>query len=148
MDKKELLKIIRADTGKATGTTETAAVAFLAARTYAELSGEPQFMKLSVSPNVYKGIVSVGVPGTGEVGSDMSLAMGAVIRNYKDLLSVLEKGAKEDVAKAKEFLNRVKIETSICRAAPDMLYFHLESFYKDEVSTATIMSLKSQKTEK
>ena len=62
-----------------------------------ELGRRPEKIIVTVSPNIYKNGINVGVPGTGMRGLHIAAALGAVIDNAGSGLALLDAVDPADV---------------------------------------------------
>lgn len=97
----------------AVGCTEPVAVALCVAKTKEILSESIERIELSLSKNIIKNAMGVGIPGTGMIGLPIAVALGVVCGNSSKGLEVLC-DAKNNVDIAKEWLEShcVKIGTA------------------------------------
>lgn len=146
MDKKLLISIIKKEIEKSTGCTDPGGVCLAVSRAYRELGKPPEQIKVTVSPNIYKNGVSVGIPGTGKRGLHMAAALGALIDKSEVGLAILDYVTGEIIDKANNILER-DIVTVNYEETPDPLYVKAELSAGVETATATIMNDYSNITE-
>jgi L-cysteine desulfidase len=79
MDKRILINAIKKEIEKSTGCTDPGAVCLAVSRAAHEVKGKAERVVVTVSPNVYKNGVSVGIPGTGKRGLHLAAALGTLI---------------------------------------------------------------------
>lgn len=90
IDDETLIAVLRAEIRRATGCTEVAAAALVAAHAVRTLGRPAEHLQLSVSPNVYKNGVHVAVPGTPFRGLAPAAAIGAAIGDPAAGLEILD----------------------------------------------------------
>ncbi len=115
MDIRELIiKTLQNEVVPAIGCTEPVAVALACAKAR-ELTEQEKIDKVEilVSPNIYKNGLGVGVPPTDEVGLHIAAALGIVAGNSSDGLQLLQGIGDDEIKKAKELLEKSKINLSI-----------------------------------
>ena len=105
------------------------AVALAVAKATAILGEEPAQIKVTVSPNVYKNGISVGVPGTGQRGLLQAAALGVYLSGWTgDELGILDHVNPEIVKAAQDLLKAKRVEVVYLRQTPDPLYIKAEVF--------------------
>jgi len=137
MDEKELIGIIRAECVPTAGCTDPGCVALATATARHQLGRMPETVRVTVSPNIYKNGVSVGIPATHEHGLDLAAALGAGLDCCQDGLAVLSHvtPAALDAAKAMVAHGNVTVEAQPC---PDLLYVKAEVEAAGHRATAEI----------
>ena len=83
------IALLKREVVPAQGCTEPIAVAFAASLAAEQLPAAPLTIELSLSANIIKNALGVGIPGTGMVGIEIAAALGAVVRNSASRLEVL-----------------------------------------------------------
>ena len=131
------IKLIHREVVPALGCTEPIAVALAAARAAEELGKTPEDIEVSLSRNVLKNGMSVGIPGTGLYGLEIAAAAGAVGGRSSQQLEVLKGLSPEDLDTAKTLMaeGKVKIKHKI---VPDVLYIEVALRSGDEYSKVII----------
>lgn len=102
--------MLRREIAPALGCTEPIAVALAVARAVEELGRRPKRIALSVSRNILKNGMNVGIPGTGMKGLEIAAALAAVAGRSRYGLEVLRDARAEDVAAARELRHSVRVE--------------------------------------
>ena len=127
MDKALLIKVLKKEIEKSTGCTDPGAVALAVAKATAVLGEKPDQIRVSVSPNVYKNGISVGVPGTGQRGLHQAAALGIYLSDWTDEdLGLLDHVNTEIVRASQELLKAKRVEVSYLKQTPDPLYIKAE----------------------
>lgn len=99
-------RLIRKEVVPATGCTEPACVA-LAVAYAASLSPQAiECVEVSMSANMLKNAMGVGIPGTGAIGIPIAIALGAVIRKPEKQLELLNGFCPEELKQAEQMLAR------------------------------------------
>lgn len=120
---KQIIDILRMETIPALGCTEPVACALACARCREELGGIPERIEVSVSGNIYKNGMGVGIPGAGMTGLPIAAALGAVCGKTEYGLEVLkEVSACNHLCVAKALLEKNAVTISLNEEAPDKLY--------------------------
>lgn len=102
-----LKEFLRSEVKPALGCTEPGAVALAVARACAELPDRENVaaVRVTVSANIYKNGMAVGIPGAGGArGNAIAAALGAICGDSSRGLEVLAGTAPEDVAKAEAWV--------------------------------------------
>ena len=95
------IALLKREVVPAQGCTEPIAVAFAASLAAEQLPATPLTIELSLSANIIKNALGVGIPGTGMVGIEIAAALGAVVRNSASRLEVLKGFSSEQLEQAK-----------------------------------------------
>jgi len=85
----------------AIGCTEPVSVALCTARAVETLENFPDRIEVSLSTNVVKNAMGVGIPGTGMTGLPIAIALGAIAGKSAYGLEVLKDITADDVEKGK-----------------------------------------------
>ena len=127
MEKTLLLKALKSEIELTTGCTDPGAVCLAVRRAARELGCTPERVIVTVSPNIYKNGINVGVPGTGMRGLGIAAALGAVIESLDSGLALFNNIAPGDVERATLLVNKGGV---IIRHAdtPSPLYIKAEVF--------------------
>jgi len=134
----DILTLLHQEVVPAIGCTEPMCVALCVARAKEQLGCEPDAITVSVSKNIYKNAMGVGIPCTGMSGLPIAIALGATIGKSAYELEVLRDTTPEAVAYAKSYMQRVPSFIKIAHDAPDMLYVHVVVSREGRTAEATI----------
>ncbi len=138
MSTSEILALLHREVVPAIGCTEPMCVALCVARATEQLGAEPDAISVSVSKNIYKNAMGVGIPGTGMNGLPIAVALGATIGKSAYGLEVLRDTTPEAVEYAKQYMQRVPPQITIAHDAPDILYVHVAVSRNGKTACATI----------
>ncbi len=138
MNTSEILALLHREVVPAIGCTEPMCVALCVARATEQLGAEPDAISVSVSKNIYKNAMGVGIPCTGMNGLPIAVALGATIGKSAYGLEVLRDTTPEAVAYAKSYMQRVPPQITIAHNAPDILYVHVAVSRNGKTACATI----------
>lgn len=108
-----LVRILREQVRPAMGCTEPVAVAWTVARAREELGLPVERAEITVSLNVYKNGMGVGIPGTSAKGLEMAAALGAAGGDSLRELEVMESITTADVQRAQEILEEGRIIVNV-----------------------------------
>ena len=131
---KEIIDIIRKEVKPALGCTEPIAVALACAKAVEVIADNCTMdcppgwrrsadfrISVSVSSNILKNGMGVGIPGTGMVGIPVAAALGAVCGNSSLGLEVLKDLEASDVARARELVETKAVR--VCVADTEHLLY-------------------------
>lgn len=135
-DIKSYIELIHGEVKPATGCTEPIAIALSVAKAKEVLGEAVERIELSLSPNIIKNAMGVGIPGTGRVGIHIAAALGVVVGESELGLEVLSKVTEEDVDKATVIVdeNRIKLEVAegVCK-------LYIKAVLRGNQHTATVI---------
>jgi len=117
-----IISLIKREVVPAVGCTEPMAVALAVAVARRLLAGEPEQVKVSLSANILKNAMGVGIPGTGMNGLPIALALGALCGDPDRALEVLGGITAEDVERGRRFVEDGRVEIALAPAGCDILY--------------------------
>lgn len=143
----DILTLLHREVVPAIGCTEPMCVALCVARAKEQLGCEPDAITVSVSKNIYKNAMGVGIPCTGMSGLPIAIALGATVGKSAYELEVLRDTTPEAVAYAKSYMQRVPPTIRIAHDAPDMLYVHVQVSKGSKTAEATIQGSHTHFTE-
>lgn len=96
-----IVDILKKEVVPALGCTEPVAIALATAKARETIGGQPKKIKITVSSNVYKNALAVGIPGTDRVGIDIAAALGAfggASQRGLEVLAEIEEGLAEAIS--------------------------------------------------
>ncbi|WP_114765388.1 serine dehydratase subunit alpha family protein [Vibrio rhodolitus] len=135
------IEVINREVVPALGCTEPVSVALATAIAIDRLGIKDQAssvnIEASVSPNLMKNGMGVGIPGTGSVGLPMAAAIGAVAGDHTANLEVLKNVTAEDVAKARLMLENGQVVVGVADVA-NILYAKVTVFAGERSVAVTI----------
>ncbi|MGL6063898.1 MAG: serine dehydratase subunit alpha family protein [Fusobacteriaceae bacterium] len=117
----KFIEILKKEVVPAFGCTEPVAVAYAAAKATEVLGVLPDKVELTLSGNVIKNAMSVGIPGTGMKGVNIATAVGVYAGKSSKGLEVLNNISEEDILHSKELLKEGFITTHLS-TEPNKLY--------------------------
>ncbi|HEY3274944.1 MAG TPA: L-serine ammonia-lyase, iron-sulfur-dependent, subunit alpha [Methanocella sp.] len=121
MDKELLLDVLKSEIERSVGCTDPGAVCLAVHKATCALGQKPSQVTVTVSPNIYKNGISVGVPGTGMRGLHIAAALGAVIGPGTAGLTMLDRSTEEDLTAARDLIVRGKVVVGYAES-PEPLY--------------------------
>ena len=130
--RKEIINLIKREVVPALGCTEPAAVALCVAKVTELLKKQPEKIKVSLSGNMLKNAMGVGIPGTGMIGLPIAIALGALIGKSEYGLEVLKDVTPEKVEEGKRYICEDRIEINHINEAPSILYIEVECISGDK----------------
>lgn len=121
-EKKAIMELIHRQVVPAIGCTEPIAVALCVAKAKETLGTLPEEIEVSLSANILKNAMGVGIPGTGMTGLPIAIALGALIGRPELELEVLQDCNRAAVEKGKKYIAEERIRIKLDEDAPDKLY--------------------------
>lgn len=101
--RRQCCELIKREVLVATGCTEPGAVALCVTKARETLGCMPDSVEVSLSKNVFKNAMGVGIPGTGMIGLPIAVAMAITAGDSKEGLRILSM-PEDKVKAAKEWL--------------------------------------------
>ena len=109
----QLIALIQEQIRPAVGCTEPGAAAYAAAVAAQTLGETPERLTVSVSRNILKNAMGVGIPGTDMVGLPIAVALGALSGDAGAGLAVLHNITDEDVAQAQKLVDAQGVQVRL-----------------------------------
>ena len=109
----QLIALIQEQIRPAVGCTEPGAAAYAAAVAAQTLGETPERLTVSVSRNILKNAMGVGIPGTDMVGLPIAVALGALCGDAGAGLAVLHNITDEDVARAQKLVDAQGVQVCL-----------------------------------
>lgn len=109
----QLIALIQDQIRPAVGCTEPGAAAYAAAVAAQTLGETPERLMVSVSRNILKNAMGVGIPGTDMVGLPIAVALGALCGDAGAGLAVLHNITDEDVAQAQKLVDAQGVQVCL-----------------------------------
>lgn len=136
----QILEILKQESIPALGCTEPVACALACAKCREVLGGTPDEIRVSVSGNIYKNGMGVGIPGTGMTGLPIAAALGAVCGKVEYGLEVLKDVSVGDhLEQAKKLVKAGAVCIEMNPDAPDKLYAEAVCTRGKDVATTLIV---------
>lgn len=123
--RQQIIELIKREVVPAIGCTEPVAVALCVAKATELLGEKPEKITLSLSGNILKNAMGVGIPGTGMIGLPIAIALGALIGKSEYQLEVLRDVNDEAVEAGKKYIDEKRIEIRHCQNAPSNLHIEV-----------------------
>ncbi len=140
-ERKRIIDLVKREVVPAIGCTEPMAVALAVAKAKETLGGMPKQIVVSLSANMLKNAMGVGIPGTGMVGLPIAIALGALVGKSEYQLEVLKDITPELVEKGKEFIAQNRIKILQKREVEEKLYIEVECHNGDDNVTVVISGM-------
>ena len=138
MTNEQIIALIQREVVPAVGCTEPAAVALCTAYAKEALGCRPERVDVSLSANMLKNAMGVGIPGTGMTGLPIAIALGALIGKSAYQLEVLKDVCPEAVADAKAWLAGDRISIGLTTSSDEVLYIEVNCRAEGRSSKAVI----------
>jgi len=134
----ELLSILKNEVKPALGCTGPTSVSFAASVAKDAVGGKVKSLKLIVDRDTYKNSISVGIPGTSQMGVVIAGALGVICGDSKLGLEVLKNVTLEDEKLALEFsIDHVALEINW---EFEGIGLYIEAFVETEAGTGHAIS--------
>ena len=124
-ERQAIIQLMHEQVVPAVGCTEPIAVALCVAKARELLGTKPESVDLSLSANIVKNAMGVGIPGTGMIGLPIAVALGALIGKSEYQLEVLKDSNKEAVARGRQFIDEGRINIALEEEDTDKLYIRV-----------------------
>ena len=138
MENDRIIALIKREVVPAVGCTEPAAVALCTAYATEALGVRPERIDVSLSANMLKNAMGVGIPGTGMTGLPIAVALGALIGRSAYQLEVLKDVCPQAVAEAKAYLGGGRISIGLTQDSDEVLYIEVRCGAGEQRSRAVI----------
>lgn len=125
-ERSEILTLIKQEVIPAIGCTEPVAVALAVARAKEVLGSIPDKIEVSLSTNMLKNAMSVGIPGTGMVGLSIAIALGALIGKSEYGLEVLKDLNPEALEQGKKMIDDKVMTVYLKQKITEKLYIEVQ----------------------
>lgn len=135
---KQIIALIKHEVVPAIGCTEPMAVALAVAKSKEVLGDVPKQIVVSLSANMLKNAMGVGIPGTGMVGLPIAVALGAIVGKSEYQLEVLKDITPESVEQGKEFIRQQRIQIDRKKDTDEKLYIEVVSHNGDNKAKVVI----------
>ena len=140
-ERNRIIALVKREVVPAIGCTEPMAVALAVAKAKETLGGMPKQIVVSLSANMLKNAMGVGIPGTGMVGLPIAIALGALAGKSEYQLEVLKDITPQMVEKGKEFIAQNRIKILQKKEVEEKLYIELECHNGDDNVTVVISGM-------
>ena len=138
-EREEIIVLIKHEVIPAIGCTEPVAVALAVARATEVLGSVPDKIEVSLSSNMLKNAMGVGIPGTGMVGLPIAIALGALIGKSEYGLEVLKDLTPEALEQGKKMIEDKVMTIYLKQRIAEKLYIEV-SVIKGNDQASVIIS--------
>jgi len=136
-ERERILALVRREVVPAIGCTEPIAVALCTARAAELLGLPPERIAVSLSANILKNAMGVGIPGTGMIGLPIAVALGALVGRSEYGLEVLRDVTPEAVERGRRIIDEKRIRIELKETA-EKLYIETTLTAGGHTATAVI----------
>lgn len=133
-----IIKLIKREVVPAIGCTEPAAVSLAVAKATEMLGTLPEKITLSLSGNIIKNAMGVGIPGTGMIGLPIAVALGALIGKSEYGLEVLKDVNESAVEAGRRYIAENRISINHCHDAVSNLHIDVRVETSEKYARAVI----------
>ena len=139
LDNEQVIRLLNTNLTKTMGCTDIGVVGYIASiGAYILRNEKIQTVSLLMSEELYKNSVNVGVPGLKKSGLNSALALGILLKNPKQQLSVFESVTNDDIEKIELLLSEIKVSIKYKKFEHTVLYEEL-TITSVEGNSATII---------
>ena len=131
-ERSRIIALVKREVVPAIGCTEPMAVALAVAKAKEVLGGVPKLIAVSLSANMLKNAMGVGIPGTGMVGLPIAIALGALAGKSEYQLEVLKDITPELVEEGKGYIAQNRIKILQKKDTGEKLYIEVECHNGDD----------------
>jgi len=124
-ERSDIIKLIKQEVIPAIGCTEPVAVALAVAKATEILGIIPDKIEVSLSSNMLKNAMGVGIPGTGMVGLPIAIALGALIGKSEYGLEVLKDLTPEALEQGKKMIDDKVMTVYLKQKIAEKLYIEV-----------------------
>lgn len=136
--KERIIALMRREIVPAMGCTEPAAVSLCVARATELLGSIPERIELSLSGNIIKNAMGVGIPGTGMIGLPIAVALGAICGKSEYGLEVLQDVDDKALNDSRAYIDEKRIFIKHCLDAPSNLHIEVTTYGNGHQAKAVI----------
>ena len=133
-----IIAMVNKEVVPAIGCTEPMCVALCTAKATEQLGCRPEHIEATLSANILKNAMGVGIPGTGMIGLPIAIALGALIGKSEYQLEVLKDLTPEALEEGKHFIAENRITIGLKEHICEKLYAEITCTAGDKKSTAII----------
>ena len=137
-EREKIAQLLKKEVVPAIGCTEPIAVALCVAKAKEILGTIPTRVDVSLSANMLKNAMGVGIPSTDQIGLPISIALGVVIGKSEYGLEVLKDSTPQAVAAANDYIEETNINISLKKESCDKLYIEVKVYSEGENAEAII----------
>lgn len=137
-EREQIIALVHREVIPAIGCTEPIAVALAVAKATETLGCRPQHITVSLSANILKNAMGVGIPGTGMIGLPIAVALGALIGKSAYQLEVLRDCTPEAVEEGKRLIEDRCIDIRLKEGIDEKLYIEARCEADGHAATAII----------
>lgn len=137
-EREKIAQLLKKEVVPAIGCTEPIAVALCVAKAKEILGTIPTRVDVSLSANMLKNAMGVGIPSTDQIGLPISIALGVVIGKSEYGLEVLKDSTPQAVAVANDYIEETNINISLKKESCDKLYIEVKVYSEGENAEAII----------
>jgi len=125
LSKESTLAYVKGNVFNTIGCTEPVAIAYAAAAAFHHLGGTLEAIDISISVNMFKNAMAVGIPGSDEKGIKFAVSLGLIAGNWRKGLRLFEDVTPEDIQKAVEMASGNMISIGLADD-PDKVFIKTE----------------------
>ena len=136
--RKRIIALVNKEVVPAIGCTEPMCVALCTAKATEQLGCRPDHIEATLSANILKNAMGVGIPGTGMIGLPIAIALGAINGKSEYQLEVLKDLTPEALEEGKQFVAENRITIGLKEHICEKLYAEITCTAGGRKATAII----------
>lgn len=138
--REQIIKLIKREVVPALGCTEPMAVALCVSKATELLGSRPDKIEVTLSGNMLKNAMGVGIPGTGLIGLPIAIALGALKGKSSLGLEVLSEVEKADVKEGQDYIKENRIKITHDPETPSNLHIEVKVVSENGDSAEAVIS--------
>ncbi|MCD8281950.1 MAG: L-serine ammonia-lyase, iron-sulfur-dependent, subunit alpha, partial [Prevotella sp.] len=126
-ERAKIIALINEEVVPAVGCTEPMAVALCVAKATELLQERPASITASLSANILKNAMGVGIPGTGMIGLPIAIGLGVVVGKSEYGLAVIKDVTPATLSEAKTYIETTPINIRLKEGISEKLYIEVDA---------------------
>ncbi len=125
-ERAKIIALINQEVVPAVGCTEPMAVALCVAKATELLRTRPESITASLSANILKNAMGVGIPGTGMIGLPIAIGLGVIVGKSEYGLAVIKDVTPSALCEAKRYIKAVPVDIRMKEGITEKLYIEVD----------------------
>ncbi|MCD7713736.1 MAG: L-serine ammonia-lyase, iron-sulfur-dependent, subunit alpha [Prevotella sp.] len=125
-ERAKIIALINQEVVPAVGCTEPMAVALCVAKATELLGMRPESITISLSANILKNAMGVGIPGTDMIGLPIAIGLGVIVGKSEYGLAVIKDVTPPVLCEAKRYIKAVPVNIKMKEGITEKLYIEAD----------------------
>ncbi|MCD8289796.1 MAG: L-serine ammonia-lyase, iron-sulfur-dependent, subunit alpha [Prevotella sp.] len=125
-ERAKIIALINQEVVPAVGCTEPMAVALCVAKATELLGMRPESITISLSANILKNAMGVGIPGTDMIGLPIAIGLGVIVGKSEYGLAVIKDVTPSALCEAKRYIKAVPVDIKMKEGITEKLYIEAD----------------------